>query len=109
MQAVIHLSDADRADRAFRNASTLLGPTVNVEDVALVANDDGVHALAGDEGYETRVARLVDAGLVVRACRSSLRRNGLSRETLLDDVETVPSGVAHLVSLQDLGWAYLKP
>ena len=118
MRAVIHLSDMDRASRALGHASNLLGPAGGREDaavvdniraVAIVANANGVPALSRDGDHAERLRDLIDAGLSVRACENSLRKNELTVDQLVDGVETVPSGVVHLVRLQDLDWAYIKP
>lgn len=110
MRTVFHLSDDDRAGRAFGNAENLLADdTIDADTVALVVNGDAVLALLADGEYTEAVAGLLDDGVSIAACRNSLASRDLDAADLVDGVTVVPSGVGELTRLQADGHAYVKP
>lgn len=112
MKAVFHVSTADSEvqQRAVSNVGNLLGDdTVDVTDVALVANGPGIDLLREDSAHAEGLSSLAERGVALEACGNTLQGRGLSADDLLDGVERVSSGVGELVRLQDQGYAYLRP
>lgn len=52
---------------------------------------------------------LHDKGVYFVACNNSLISNNIKRESLIDIVNIVPSGVVELVKKQSEGYSYIKP
>jgi intracellular sulfur oxidation DsrE/DsrF family protein len=112
MKAVFHVSSADSEiqQRAVSNVGNLLSDdSMDVTDVALVANGPGIDLLLADSNQRGGVESLAERGVALEACGNTLRGRGLSADDLLDGVERVSSGVGELVRLQDQGYAYLRP
>jgi len=112
-EVLAHVTSADSTDwkAALRNVSNLYRneavPTPAAQ-LKLVVNGDAVRNLLAGSPEADRVARMIDEGIKVEACRNSLRRHGYAEADLIDGVDTVPSGVAEVVRLQRHGVAYLK-
>lgn len=112
MQAVFHLlsGDEDEQRLALTIAQNLLeDDSVEIDDVAVVAQAGGVGALLADGGSVDAVESLLEADVAVRACGNTLQNEGREESDLVDGVETVPSGVGEVVRLQDDGYAYVRP
>ena len=56
-----------------------------------------------------QVRGLVERGVSVIACSTTMRQHGVAADQLLAGVRVVPSGVGQLVRRQRAGWAYLRP
>jgi len=112
MRTVFHLiaGDGDQQETALTIAENLSNDgSVSMDDIAVVAQAEGIEPLtAGGEGSET-VADLLDAGISFKACSNTLDMMDLSEGDLVDGVETVPSGAGELTRLQDDGYAYIRP
>lgn len=112
-RVVFHLDEPskDRADQVFRNIENLLADLgENNVEVELVANGGGVKALVkGPDSHAEQIERLAAKGVRFAACAYSLRQLEIARDTLLESVEVVSSGVGELVKKQVEGWAYIRP
>lgn len=112
-RVVFHLDEPgkDRADLVFRNIENLLADLgENNVEVELVANGGGVKALVkGPDSHAEQIERLAAKGVRFVACAYSLRQLEIARDTLLESVEVVSSGVGELVKKQAEGWAYIRP
>lgn len=110
---VFHLDEPSksRADQVFRNIENLLADLgENNVEVELVANGGGVKALAkGPNSYTEQIDPLAAKGVRFAACAHSLNQLEIARDTLLESVEVVSSGVGELVKKQADGWAYIRP
>ena len=112
MKAVFHHSNDDPAlhDRVLANVANLLDDgTIDLDDVALVANSGGLELLLADGDHADRVAKLVDRGVTVEQCANTIEGTDVTESDLVDGVELVPSGVGELTRLQAEGYAYLRP
>lgn len=58
--------------------------------------------------YAERLKAAADKGVVLAACRNSMRALKVTTEDLFPFAATVDSGVAELVRKQEAGWAYIK-
>lgn len=108
---VVHLNDADADKQAsvLRNVVNLraeLGAHIPVE---VVVHGPAVTLLVGGNDAGRQVHELLTGGVRFAACANSLRTQQLDRSAVLDGVQIVPAGVAHLARRQFDGWAYLRP
>jgi intracellular sulfur oxidation DsrE/DsrF family protein len=108
---VVHLDEADPGKhhavlRNVRNLMDALGPETHIE---LVTHGPGISILLEDSPQREAVQALHDQGLVVTACRNTLRSEDIPPERLVPGAVIVPSGIAHLVLRQREGWSYVRP
>jgi len=112
MSTVFHFSaGTDEQKHAIANVSNLLGDgSVNLGDVALVANGAGIKLVSTAESkHVADLQGLLAKGVSVYACENSMAAFGLSRSDLVSGVQPVPSGVGQLTKLQaGQGYAYVK-
>ncbi|WP_226039773.1 DsrE family protein [Natrinema sp. DC36] len=112
MQTVFHLIADEPAQRqtALTIAENLTkDDSVEISDIAIVAQADGIEPLtAGGDGSDT-VESLLETGISVKACGNTLDLKDLAESDLVDGVETVPSGGGELTRLQNEGYAYIRP
>ena len=112
MQTVFHLITGDSDER--KTALTIVenlteDESVDVDDVAVVAQSNGIEPLTeGGEGAE-QVRSLLDSGVSFKACGNTLETKDLSEGDLVEGVETVPSGAGELTRLESDGYAYIRP
>jgi intracellular sulfur oxidation DsrE/DsrF family protein len=112
MQSVIHLVSGDEAEQetALAIAENLLADeSEGIDDVAVVAQADGVAAIQTGEGSEEQVRALLDEDVSFKACSNTLEMKGLDESDLVDGVETVSEGAVEVTRLQTDGYAYLRP
>jgi uncharacterized protein len=86
-------------------------------DVDIVAYGPGLHMLRADTSpVQDRVKRLKDMAfpgkIQFSACNNT--RQGMEKAEghaipILADATVVPSGVVHLMELQEQGWSYIRP
>jgi intracellular sulfur oxidation DsrE/DsrF family protein len=112
MQSVIHLVSGDETEQrtALNIARNLLeDESDQIDDVAVVAQAGGIHALTSDGDYAEDVRSLMDDGVPFRGCSNTLAAFDIEESELVDGVETVPEGAVEVTRLQGEGWAYLRP
>src|ERR1700733_11044790 len=86
-------------------------------DIDIVAYGPGLHMLRADTSpVQDRVKRLKDMAfpgkIQFSACNNT--RQGMEKAeghaiSILPDALVVPSGVVHLMELQEQGWSYVRP
>ena len=86
-------------------------------DIDVVAYGPGLHMLRSDTSpVQDRVKRLKDmvfpGKIQFSACNNT--RQGMEKTEghaipILSDATVVPSGVVHLMELQEQGWSYVRP
>ena len=86
-------------------------------DIDIVAYGPGLHMLRADTSpVQDRVKRLKDmifpGKIQFSACANT--RQGMEKAEghaipILSDATIVPSGVVHLMELQEQGWSYVRP
>jgi len=86
-------------------------------DIDIVAYGPGLHLLRADTSpVQDRVKRLKDMAfpgkIQFSACNNT--KQGMEKAEghaipILADATVVPSGVVHLMELQEKGWSYLRP
>jgi hypothetical protein len=84
----------------------------NIEAFELVVHGPALRTfLAKDIDPEVRgkLEKLMAGGLRVDACEITLKRQRLDVHALVEGLTPVPSGVARVMELQELGYTYVKP
>jgi len=86
-------------------------------DIDVVAYGPGLHMLRADTSpVQDRIKRLKDmvfpGKIVFSACNNT--KQGMEKAegkavSILSDATIVPSGVVHLMELQEQGWSYVRP
>ncbi|AHG02855.1 hypothetical protein HALDL1_03905 [Halobacterium sp. DL1] len=112
MQSVIHLVSGDETEHrtALNIARNLLeDESDRIDDVAVVAQAGGIHAVTSDGEHGETVRSLMDDGVPFMGCSNTLEAFDLAESDLIDGVEMVPEGAVEVTRLQDEGWAYLRP
>ncbi|WP_232700501.1 DsrE family protein [Halobacterium wangiae] len=112
MQSVIHLVSGDETEQrtALNIARNLLDDeSGSIDDIAIVAQAGGIHAVTTDGEHAEDVQSLLDDGVPFKGCSNTLAAFDLEESDLLDGVETVPEGAVEVTRLQDEGYAYLRP
>ncbi|ELY70188.1 hypothetical protein C488_19282 [Natrinema pellirubrum DSM 15624] len=83
--------------------------SVDVDDIAIVAQADGIEPLTAGGDDSGMVESLLETGVAVKACGNTLDLKDLAESDLVEGVETVPSGGGELTRLQNEGYAYIRP
>ena len=112
VNVVFHHSndDPELHARVVSNVANLLDDsTVDVDEVALVANSGGLQLLIENSPQREAVENLQERGVVFKQCRNTFAGTEIGENDLIDGVEVVPSGVGELARLQAAGYAYLRP
>jgi intracellular sulfur oxidation DsrE/DsrF family protein len=112
MQTAFHLTsgDEDHQKTVLTIAENLSNDeTIEMDDIAVVAQAEGIDPFTKGDTHSDTVQELLDAGIEFKACSNTLDMMDLEDRDLVDGVETVSSGASELTRLQDDGWAYLRP
>ncbi|MGH6766662.1 MAG: DsrE family protein [Bradyrhizobium sp.] len=86
-------------------------------DIDIVAYGPGLHMLRADTSpVRDRIKRLKDIAFPSKVQFSACNNTKLGMEkaeghpiTIVPEATVVPSGVVHLMELQEGGWSYLRP
>ena len=84
----------------------------NIEALELVVHGPALATFLArnlDPEVKGKLETLMAGGLRIDACQITLKRQKLELRELLEGLTTVPSGVARVMELQELGYAYVKP
>lgn len=108
---IFHVDEINKAKLALKNIKNLMADlgdeNVHIE---LLANSEGIKMLEKPAAlYEALINELISRKVVFKACANTMKEMGISKESLLDSVQIVPSGVGELVKKQAEGFAYIKP
>lgn len=114
-KVVFHLDEKKNARWALLLARSYLGDSPNAK-IAIVSYGPGIDFLVKDaqdgrgNPYAPDVQELDAAGVEFRVCAETLDAKKVVKDSLLDEVSIVPSGISEIVRLQlKEGYAYLKP
>ncbi len=111
VRVIIQVSDADprmwaQAVNYSENLRGLLGKdNVDVEIVALGA---GIGLLKLDSPHSSRVAEFLKVGVKFTACGSTMKRQKLTKDDMLPDIDYAPGGILRIIERQRQGWTYIK-
>ena len=84
----------------------------NIEALELVVHGAALRTfLAKDLDTEVKgkLEKLLAGGLRIDACQITLKRQRVELRDLIEGLTAVPSGVARVMELQELGYVYVKP
>lgn len=112
---VFHLDETLNARWALMLSNAYLDDSPNAK-LVIVAHGPGVDFLleGAEDGrgnpYEPAVMNLVARGVDFRVCATTLSARNIAEDRLLDEAQTVPSGLTEIARLQlKEGYAYVKP
>ena len=111
-QTVFHLASSDEGHQelVLTLAENLTqDDTIDMDDVAVLAQAEGIEPVRADGEGSDHVESLIDSGVTIKACSNTMEMFDLEESNLLDGVETVSSGVGELTRLQSDGYAYISP
>ena len=89
------------------NAQAALGAAAS--ELEIVAYGPGVRMLQDDSVVANRVAEALAAGVVIVACRNTMKAMKLTEADMLPRIGYVDAGVVELIRKQQQGWAYIRP
>ncbi len=119
-KVAIHVDEDDkgRMNLALNNAANIdkyyesIGDTVEIE---IVAYGPGLHMFRADTSpVKTRIAAMsleLD-NLSFAACgntKAKMSEQSGTEIQIIPEARIVPSGVVHLIELQEQGWSYIRP
>ena len=111
-RVLIHFDESDEKKQAFvlrnvRNMLEDLGADQTL--VKLVAHGPGVDIFLDQSAVPDGVEELRARGVLMLACRNTMRERNIAHERLLPGIQLVPSGMGELVRGQLEGWIYVHP
>lgn len=121
-KVVYHVNNIHTATGALRNAKNHLNALgdKNVE-IIVVTHSSGAFVLVdGSMGKKNKktgkvynfndtVASLANRGVKFQICANTIRGKKINKNKINENAEIIPSGVAHVVLLQQKGYLYVKP
>ena len=113
---VYHLNEAGAAKASavlvnIQNHVDVVG-WKNIEALELVVHGPALRTFLRkdlDPDVRGKLDTLLAGGLRMDACQITMARQKLTLEELIEGLTAVPSGVARVMELQELGYAYIKP
>jgi|1185.fasta_scaffold138358_1 intracellular sulfur oxidation DsrE/DsrF family protein len=115
IKTVYHLQDERLATLAMNNVANHVSAQPGVK-IVVVAVSTGVRAFtfgaqdAGGRPYAEWVDQLKAKGVEFRICQNSMNALKLTQKDLIENISTVPSGVAEIARLQAKeGYVYIRP
>lgn len=77
--------------------------------VELVANSKGFDVYMKGNGFEERLKKLQEKGVILAQCANTLKELHVDRSDLYPFVTIVPSGMGEITLREAQGWAYIHP
>ena len=54
------------------------------------------------------IAIMIKNGVIFVACENTMAKKNITKEELIENVGTVPSGIVEIIIKQEQGWSYIK-
>lgn len=111
LKVIFHIDEIAKAELTLKNIGNTIA-NLGEENlrVELVANSDAVKLfIKPATQYVQLLTELAIQGVIFNVCANTLNELGISKESLLDLITIVPSGVVELIKKQKIGYAYIKP
>jgi intracellular sulfur oxidation DsrE/DsrF family protein len=108
----LDLEDEDRLQEALGNVHNLMvADAVTEAVVRVVVNGLAVRLFRKERAgrMADRIRALSEADVSFLICRNSLKHLGIDESELLESCQVIPAGIVELYSLQESGFAYVKP
>ena len=77
--------------------------------VELVANSKGFDVYVKGNGFEERLKKLQEEGVILAQCANTLKELHVDRGNLYPFITIVPSGMGEITLREAQGWAYIHP
>lgn len=91
---------------AIQNVKKAWGSNVAIEVVAL---GPGIELVMTEKSAVAQdVTKMIKAGVIFVACENTMAKKNITKAELIENVGTVPSGVAEIIIKQEQGWSYIK-
>ncbi len=115
-KAVYHINDINHAYGALRNIKNHLNALgdKNVK-IIVVTHSKGAFTLVDGSRdkkghtFESQIQALANRGVQFDICANTIRGKKIDKSKINLNAKVVPSGVAELAHLQQMGYAYIKP
>lgn len=112
-KVIFHIDEMNKWNLLLANVKNLING-FNGENllIEVLANSEAVNFYILNEVIDEQIntiKRLHEIGVDFKACNNSLITSGIKKESLIDFINIVPSGVVELVKKQTEGYSYIKP
>jgi len=107
LKVVIQVSDINNVVQSLKSCRNLINEIPDAV-VEVVFHQSAIGAVVKGSSFEDDIKDLISRGVIVVACRNSMRDRGIKESDLIDGVTIVNAGVAEIVKRENEGWAYLK-
>jgi uncharacterized protein len=111
-KVIFSVTDNDKAKwNLVLNNATAVQKNVGAKDidVEVVVWGPGINMLKMESVVGNRVDELVEKGIKVVACETTMHDLQLTPQDMLPSIGYVPGGVIELMQRQQQGWAYVRP
>jgi len=108
----LDLEDEGRLLHAFGNIHNLMeAETIAEANIRMVVNGAAVRLFRKERAGKNaeRIRNFSDQGVTFLICRNSLQHLDIDESELLEPCQVIPAGIVELYSLQESGFAYVKP
>ena len=90
----------------IQNVKNTWGTKVAIEVVAL---GPGIELVMSEKSVVAEdVVKMRKIGVIFVACENTMNKKNITKSELIENVGTVPSGVAEIILKQEQGWSYIK-
>ena len=90
----------------IQNVKKTWGAKVAIEVVAL---GPGIELVVTEKSVVAEdVVKMLEIGVIFVACENTMAKKNITKSELIENVRTVPSGVAEIILKQEQGWSYIK-
>jgi len=112
-KVIFHIDEISKWELLLGNVTNLLDAAEGIKiEIEVLANAEAVKYYTPELGLNPAIENmkaLHQKGVRFVACNNALKANNISKDNLLEFVETVPAGVLELIQKQSEGYAYIKP
>jgi hypothetical protein len=90
----------------IQNVKNTWGTNVAIEVVAL---GPGIELVMSEKSVVAEdVVKMLKIGVIFVACENTMNKKNITKSELIENVGTVPSGVAEIILKEEQGWSYIK-
>jgi hypothetical protein len=90
----------------IQNVKNTWGTKVAIEVVAL---GPGIELVMSEKSVVAEdVVKMLKIGVIFVACENTMNKKNITKSELIENVGTVPSGVAEIILKEEQGWSYIK-
>ncbi|GAF36973.1 DsrE family protein [Lentilactobacillus farraginis] len=110
-KVVFHIDEVEKWSHTMGNIKNLLDYGRQQDEsyqIVVLVNGDGIMGYLMSVGKQA-VKNLSAMSVRFHACQNAMGSHGIQATDLPDNVNIVPAGVADLITLQEQGYAYIKP